>query len=91
MFRYLKFYFEPKHKDLREKAMEAARAYYADKPVRSRNNPYPLPGEYEYRRMEFQAFQRGYISGYRATYAKAMAEQYSAATLAVQNRLNKSQ
>jgi hypothetical protein len=36
---------------------------------------------------EFTAYQRGYINSYRGTYAKAMMEQYSSATLNVASRL----
>jgi hypothetical protein len=36
---------------------------------------------------EFTAYQRGYINAYRSTYAKAMMEQYSSATLNVASRL----
>lgn len=37
--------------------------------------------------IEFTAYQRGYIAGYRAVYAKAMLEHYSSATLHVASRL----
>lgn len=68
-FQYLKFYFEPKHKELQAEAIIAARQHF--KPLRNVSNPYPRPADYERRRMEFQAFQRGYINAYRSAYAKA--------------------
>lgn len=64
---YLKFYFEPKHKTLQAEATIAARKYF--KPIRTATNPRPTPIDYERRRIEFQAFQRGYINSYRHEYA----------------------
>lgn len=74
MFKYLKYYFEPKHSDLSKLAIESARNYFKGKNHTS---------------IEFQAYQRGFINGYRGAYAKAMKEKYSEATLAIQNRLIK--
>lgn len=69
--RYLKFYFEPNSKDLHTEAFSAAKAHYAAIPMRTKLRPYPTPSDYEYRRLQFQAFQRGYINAYRTNYAKA--------------------
>ena len=69
--RYLKFYFEPNSKQLRIEAFAAAKSHYAALPMRTKSRPYPTPSDYEYRRLQFQAFQRGYINSYRSTYAKA--------------------
>ena len=55
MINYLKAYFEPKSRNLREMAFESARGYYKDK---------------DKTMLEFQAYQRGYINAYRRTYAK---------------------
>lgn len=54
MINYLKAYFEPKTKMLRELAFESAKGYYKDKNKTM---------------LEFQAYQRGYINAYRHTYA----------------------
>lgn len=64
----MKFYFQPKHRTLQAEATIAARKHF--KAIRSVNNPYPTPIDYERRRMEFQAFQRAYINSYRHEYAK---------------------
>lgn len=77
MFRYLKYYFELKHKDLETLAIESARNYFKTNPKKTNN--------------DFAAYTRGFINGYRAAYATAMKEKYDEATLAVQNRLLKSQ
>ena len=69
---YLKYYFAKPYKELSAEAMSSAREYYKGK---------------RFTAIEFTAYQRGYISGYRATYAKAMMEQYSSATLNVAHRL----
>jgi hypothetical protein len=69
--RYLKFYFEPNSKALHTEAFNAARIHFATMPMRTKLRPYPLPADYEYRRLQFQAFQRGYINAYRTNYAKA--------------------
>jgi outer membrane protein assembly factor BamD (BamD/ComL family) len=75
LFRYLKYYFELKHKALEELAVESARKYFATHP---KNTNY-----------DFAAYTRGFINGYRAAYATAMKEKYDEATLAVQKRLLK--
>lgn len=77
MFRYLKFWFKPKHKDLQKLAIESARNYYKVNPKKSGD--------------AFTAYTRGYMNAYRTAYATAMKEKYDEATLAVQNRLLKSQ
>lgn len=69
---YLKFYFEPKHRVLQAEAAIAARKHF--KSIRSTANPNPTPIDYERRRIEFQAFQRGYINAYRHSYAKTALE-----------------
>lgn len=69
---YLKFYFTKRHKELSPMAMASARDYFKGK---------------DFTANEFTAYQRGYINAYRATYAKAMMEQYSSATLNVASRL----
>lgn len=73
-FRYLKFYNEPNSKELRAEAFNAARTHFARIPLRTALRPYPLPSDYEYRRLQFQAYQRGYINAYRTNYAKAKLE-----------------
>lgn len=57
-------------------AMSSAREYFKGK---------------DFTATEFTAYQRGYINGYRSTYAKAMMEQYSSATLSVAHRLTTNQ
>lgn len=74
--RYLKYYFAKPYKELSKEAMASAKEYYKDKACTA---------------IEFTAYQRGYINGYRRTYAKAMSEQYSAATLNVAHRLTTNQ
>lgn len=69
---YLKFYFTNKHKQLSPMAIASAREYFKEK---------------NFTANEFTAYQRGYINSYRGTYAKAMMEQYSSATLNVASRL----
>lgn len=68
---YMKFYFEPNSKALHAEAFNAARTHFAKTPMRTMQRPYPTPSDYEYRRLQFQAFQRGYINAYRSNYAKA--------------------
>lgn len=60
MFRYLKYYFEPKSQEVHQKAYDAAAAHYTDKPFRS----------YDLRTRDFVAFQRGFINAYRRAYAR---------------------
>ena len=55
MINYLKAYFEPKSKPLKEMALQSAREYYRGK--RSTI-------------LEHQAYQRAYVNAYRSTYAK---------------------
>lgn len=58
-------------------AIESARAYFKANPKRTSD--------------DFTAYTRGYMNAYRTAYATAMKEKYDEATLAVQNRLLKSQ
>lgn len=69
---YLKAYFITRHEELTRMAVYSAREYFNDT---------------EFTAKEFTTYQRGYIAGYRAVYAKAMLEQYSSATLNVASRL----
>jgi hypothetical protein len=55
MFKYLKYYFEPKSKMVHALAFDSAKAYYKDK---------------EKTMIQFQSYQRGYINKYRDIYAK---------------------
>ena len=73
-FQYIKFYNEPSGKTLRTEAFEAAKRYYATRPLRSAENPFPHPAQYSFRREEFVAFQRGYQNSFRHSYAKAKLE-----------------
>ncbi len=62
MFRYLKYYMEPKSKDIRQLALESAKKFWESEariPKTSDN---------------FQAYQRGYIAAHRSAYAKAQME-----------------
>jgi hypothetical protein len=63
MFRYLKYYFEPKHKDVRELAIAKAKVHYKDKNVSM---------------AEFQGYQQGYIGAYRTAHAKAQMQKFRA-------------
>jgi hypothetical protein len=74
LFSYIKFYLEPESKALRAEAFAAAKQYYALRPVRSTNHPYPHPIEYTRRREAFQAYQRAYINNYRHAHAKKRLE-----------------
>lgn len=74
VFLYIKFYLEPNGKALRAEAFASAKQYYALRPVRSAQNPYPHPIEYTQRREAFQAFQRVYINNYRHAHAKKRLE-----------------
>jgi hypothetical protein len=74
-FLYLKFFFEPKDKLVRAEAFAAAKAYYAQRPLRSAKNPYPRVPHYYRRREDFVAFQRGYNNSYRHDYAINKLEQ----------------
>lgn len=77
LFLYLKFFFEPNDKEVRALAFNAAKAYYARRPLRSAKNPYPRVPEYNRRREDFVAFQRGYNNSYRHAYAIKKLEQIS--------------
>lgn len=61
-FRYALYFLRAETKELRAEAFEAAKRYYASKPLRTANHPYPHPIEYTQRREAFQAFQRAYIN-----------------------------
>ena len=74
LFFYIKFYLEPNGKALRAEAFAAAKQYYALRPVRSANHPYPHPIEYTQRREAFQAYQRAYINAKRHIHAKKRLE-----------------
>lgn len=74
-FLYLKFFFEPKDKEVRAMAFSAAKAYYAQRPLRNSQNPYPRVSSYYRRREDFVAFQRGYNNSYRHAYAIKKLEQ----------------
>lgn len=52
--KYMKYYFEPDSKTIRKMAFDSAKEYYIGKPKTV---------------VQFQAYQRGYVSGYRHTYA----------------------
>lgn len=67
-FYYLKFYFQPKHRDVSQLAIASAREYFGS--MRTAGNPYPRVADYDRRRIEFQAYQRGFINAYRHAYAK---------------------
>lgn len=69
LFLYIKYFFEPKDKEVRKMAYEAAKAYYSVRPLRSRKNPYPRVVEYNQRREDFSAYQRAYNNSYRHGYA----------------------
>lgn len=61
-FRYLGYFLTAETKELRAEAFEAAKRYYAARPLRTAQNLYPHPIDYSRRREEFTAFQRGYIN-----------------------------
>ncbi len=77
LFLYIKFFFEPNDKEVRKMAFDAAKAYYSVRPLRSTKNPFPRTIEYNRRRDDFVAFQRGYNNSYRHTYAIDKLEQTS--------------
>jgi hypothetical protein len=62
LFMYLKFYFEPKNRDVRELAMASAHEFWKTdtKIAKTADN--------------FQAYQQGYIGAFRHSYAKAKLE-----------------
>lgn len=59
-FQYLYYFVKAETKDLRIEAFKAAQHYYSARPLLSSTNPHPTPVDYERRRLEFTAFQRGY-------------------------------
>ena len=59
MLKYLKYYFQPSVKEVREKAYSAAVEHYREKPFT----------KYDLRTKEFQAYQMGFIRAYRRAYA----------------------
>lgn len=64
MFQYLKFYFEPKHKDIRELAMKSAHEFWEG------DTKIPKTAD------AFQAYLHGYISAYRSAFAKTQMEKF---------------
>jgi hypothetical protein len=68
LFKYLKYYFEPNDKMVRQLALDAARKYFS-KPLRNAENPYPRISEYDYRRQGFLRYQRVWNDKYRHEYA----------------------
>jgi hypothetical protein len=71
LFSYIRFYFEPNEKELGREAYLAAKTYYALRPLRNPSNMFPRVAEYNQRREDFIAFQRGYKNNYRHSYAMA--------------------
>ena len=59
MINYIRLYFEPKSKELRQKAFDSAKEYFKGKQKTI---------------TEFQAYQRGYVNAYRHTYATTKLE-----------------
>lgn len=57
---YVKYYHQPKHKDVSARAMQSARDFWKTETKIPKNAD------------TFQAYQRGYIHAYRHSYAKAM-------------------
>lgn len=55
MFKYLKYYLEPKSKYVHALAFASAKDYYKGK---------------EKTMVEFQSYQRGYVNAYRSKYAE---------------------
>lgn len=68
LFRYLKYYFQPKDKYVRELAFNSAKEYFST-PVRNKDNPYPRVVDYDRRRAEFSRYQRAFNDAYRHKYA----------------------
>ena len=68
LFRYLKYYFQPNDKYVRQLAYESAKKYFST-PVRNHNNPYPRVKDYDVRREEFLRYQRAFNDRYRHEYA----------------------
>jgi hypothetical protein len=61
-FMYLKFYFEPKSKDIRELAMASAREFWKTNKTIPKNMD------------NFQSYQQGYVVAFRHSYAKSKVE-----------------
>jgi hypothetical protein len=75
MLRFFKFvyYFHSfETKTLRAEALESAKQFYANKPMLTSSNPRPSVIDYEVRKSEFQAYQRGYINQRCHNYAVVM-------------------
>ena len=68
VFLYLKYFFEPNDKYVRQLAFDAAKNYY-NIPVRNKKNPYPRVSDYDRRRLEFISYQRAFNNSYRHEYA----------------------
>ncbi len=66
---YIKYYNQPRSKDLAELALASAHAYFAE--------PRPRPSGYTQRAIEFQAYQRGFMNAYRHAYAKTQLESHN--------------
>lgn len=62
VFSYVYYFLTAETKALRTEAFNAAKKYYASRPLRTNEHPYPHPIDYSRRREEFQAYQRGYIN-----------------------------
>ncbi len=60
--KYAFYFLQAETKELRAEAFKAAKNYYAARPIRTASNPFPRVADYNFRRLEFQAFQRGYIN-----------------------------
>lgn len=71
LFLYLRYFFEPKDKLVRQLAYDAAKAHYANLPLRNPQNLYPRVSHYEQRRQDFLVFQRAFNNSYRHAYAKS--------------------
>jgi hypothetical protein len=61
MFKYLKYYFEPTHKEMIELALQSWRLYIQGRPR-------------IYNMDVCRAYQRGFISSYRSRYAREKLE-----------------
>jgi hypothetical protein len=62
LFWYLVYFFQAETSALRKEAFYSAKLYYSKKPLRSSTNPFPRTIEYQQRRDDFVAYQRGYIN-----------------------------
>jgi hypothetical protein len=70
LFWYLVYFFQAETSALRKEAFNSAKQYYATRPLRHRNNPFPRTIEYQQRRDDFQAYQRAYINAKCSLLAK---------------------